>query len=48
MPQEDDIEIAKKFLASAGLHIQNLAQEDVKRTLYELATAIKHILQKIG
>ena len=48
MSEQDDLELAKKYLVSAGLHIQNLAQDDLKRILYDLATAMKHLIHKLG
>ncbi len=47
MSEEDHLELAKKNLVNASMHIQNLAQEDVKRICYELATSIKHILELV-
>ena len=48
MPQQDALELANKCLVSIGTHIQNITQEDIKRILYELATAIKHIIRKLS
>ena len=48
MSQEDHLTLAKRHLNSAGLHLQSLAQEDVKRIFFEIAKALKHIIEQIG
>ncbi len=48
MSQQDALELANKCLASISLHIHSITQEDIKLILYELATAIKHIIRKLS
>ena len=48
MSQQDNLELANKCLASADLYIQNIVEEDIKRIFYALASAIKHIIQKLS